>query len=112
MITGNPNQWFDPTAFVLQPQGTFGNTPRDFLRGPGFANVDLSVVKNLTLPAARRIQLRLEVFNLFDRANFAVPNRAVFAGATQNDPILPTAGQITRTTNTSRQLQLSAKFVF
>ena len=112
LITGTPNQWFDPTAFVLQPQGTFGNTPRDFLRGPGFANVDLSIVKNLALVADRRIQFRIEVFNLFDRANFAVPNRSVFAGATQNDPVLPTAGQITRTTNTSRQLQLSAKIIF
>ena len=105
-------RWFDPTAFLLPLQGTFGNTPRDFLRGPGFANVDLSIVKNLALVADRRIQFRIEVFNLFDRANFAVPNRSVFAGATQNDPVLPTAGQITRTTNTSRQLQLSAKIIF
>ena len=72
LITGNPNQWFDPTAFLLPLQGTFGNTPRDFLRGPGFANVDLSIVKNLALVADRRIQFRIEVFNLFDRANFAV----------------------------------------
>ena len=112
LITGNPNQWFDATAFVLQPQGTLGNTPRDFLRGPGFANVDLSLVKNLALVADKKIQFRIEVFNAFNRANFAVPNRAVFAGAAQNDPILPTAGQITRTTNTSRQLQLSAKLIF
>ena len=70
------------------------------------------LVKNLALVADKKIQFRIEVFNAFNRANFAVPNRAVFAGAAQNDPILPTAGQITRTTNTSRQLQLSAKIVF
>src|SRR5262249_11255351 len=46
LITGDPNHWFDTSAFTLQPAGTFGNTPRDFLRGPGFANVDLSFVKN------------------------------------------------------------------
>jgi hypothetical protein len=103
LITGDPNHWFDTSAFCLQPAGRLGNTPRDFLRGPGFANVDLSFVK---------IQFRLEIFNLFNRANFAVPNRAVFAGATQNDPVLATAGQITRTANTSRQLQFSAKVIF
>ena len=35
IITGDPNHWFDTSVFELQPQGTFGNTPRDFLRGPG-----------------------------------------------------------------------------
>src|SRR5207247_2634166 len=112
LITGNPNQWFDPTAFVLQPQGTLGNTPRDFLRGPAFANVDLSLVKNQPIAGGTKVQIRIEVFNLLNRANFAVPSHDVFAGATQTDPILPTAGQITRTSNASRQLQLSAKLIF
>jgi hypothetical protein len=49
---------------------------------------------------------------LLNRANFAVPNRSVFAGATANDPVLPTAGQITRTSNSSRQVQFGAKFLF
>ena len=112
LIAGDPNHWFDTGAFCLQPAGTLGNTPRDFLRGPGFANVDLSFVKNQAIGATQKIQFRLEIFNLFDRANFAVPNRAVFAGATQSDPVLPTAGQITRTANSSRQLQFSAKVMF
>jgi hypothetical protein len=113
LITGDPNHWFDTSAFTLQPAGTLGNTPRDFLRGPGFANVDLSFVKNQALGAgSRKVQLRLEIFNLLNRANFAVPNRSVFAGATANDPVLPTAGQITRTSNSSRQVQFGAKFLF
>jgi carboxypeptidase family protein/TonB-dependent receptor-like protein len=112
LIIGDPNHWFDTSAFTLQPAGTLGNTPRDVLRGPGFANLDLSFVKNQTFGGSRRVQLRLEIFNVFDRANFAVPSRAVFAGATQNDPVLPTAGQITRTANSSRQLQFGAKFLF
>ena len=112
IITGDPNHWFDTSVFELQPQGTFGNTPRNFLRGPGFANVDLSVVKNQALAGATKIQLRLEVFNLLNRANFAVPTRAVFAGATQNEVPLATAGQVTRTANTSRQVQLGIKVVY
>jgi hypothetical protein len=112
LITGDPNHWFDTSAFTLQPQGTLGNTPRDFLRGPSFANVDLSLVKNQALMGNAKVQFRFEVFNILNHPNFAVPTRAVFAGATINDPVLPTAGQITRTANTSRQLQLSAKFTF
>ena len=112
IITGDPNHWFDTSVFELQPQGTFGNTPRNFLRGPGFANVDLSVVKNQALAGATRLQLRLEVFNLLNRANFAVPTRAVFAGATQNEAPLATAGQVTRTANTSRQVQLGIKVLY
>jgi hypothetical protein len=112
LITGDPNRWFDTSAFCLQPAGTLGNTPRDFLRGPGFANVDLSFVKNQSLGLSRRLQVRLEIFNLLNHTNFGTPVRTVFAGATQTDPVLPTAGRITRTTNTARQLQFSAKVTF
>jgi len=112
IIKGNPNQWFDPTAFVLPPQGTLGNTPRNFLRGPRFANVDLSLVKNQSIAGATKVQIRLEVFNLFNRANFAVPNRVVFTGASANEAPSATAGLINHTTNSSRQLQLGLKLIF
>jgi len=112
LITGDPNHWFDTSVFSMPLAGTLGNTPRDFLRGPGFANVDLSFVKNQAIAGNTRVQFRLEIFNLLNRANFGTPTRTVFAGATQNDPVLPTAGQITRTTNPSRQLQFSAKVIF
>jgi hypothetical protein len=112
IITGNPNGWFDTSVFELQPQGTFGNTPRNFLRGPGFANVDMSLVKNQALAGDTRLQIRLEVFNVFNRANFATPTRPVFAGATQNEAPLATAGKVTRTVNTSRQVQLGIKILF
>ena len=112
IITGDPNHWFDTSVFILQPQGTFGNTPRNFLRGPGFANADVSLVKNQAVMGDTRLQFRLEVFNLFNQANFAVPTRTVFAGATQNDAPLATAGQVTRTVNTSRQVQLGIKVLF
>ena len=58
--------------------------------------------KNQGIGGARKLQFRLEIFNVLNRANFAVPNRNVFAGATAADPVLPTAGQITRTSNSSR----------
>jgi carboxypeptidase family protein/TonB-dependent receptor-like protein len=112
IVTGDPNRWFDTSAFELQPRGYFGNTPRNFLRGPGFANTDLSLVKNQVLAGGTRLQFRLEMFNLFNRANFSVPNRQVFAGAADNETALATAGQVTRTVNTARQIQLGVKFIF
>jgi hypothetical protein len=112
IITGNPNQWFDPNAFELPLQGTFGNTPRNYLRGPNFMNVDMSLVKNQTLNGNNRVQIRLEVFNILNRANFATPTRPVFAGARQDEAPLATAGKVTRTVNSSRQLQLGVKFLF
>jgi len=36
IVTGDPNRWFDTSVFEMQPRGYFGNTPRSFLRGPGF----------------------------------------------------------------------------
>ena len=112
IITGNPNQWFDPNAFELPLQGTFGNTPRNYLRGPNFINVDMSLVKNQALNGNNRVQIRLEVFNILNRPNFATPTRPVFAGALQNEAPLATAGKVTRTVNSSRQLQLGVKFLF
>ena len=52
------------------------------------------------------------MFNLFNRANFGVLNRQVFAGATENEAPLATAGQVTRIVNTARQVQLGIKVLF
>jgi hypothetical protein len=112
VIIGDPNRWFDTGAFVLQPRGYFGDTPRNFLRGPGFANTDLSLVKNQVVAGDTRIQFRLEMFNVLNRPNFSVPNRQVFAGAAENETPLATAGQVTRTVNTARQIQLGVKLIF
>jgi hypothetical protein len=54
----------------------------------------------------------LEVFNVFNRANFSIPNRVVFSGTREGEQPLPTAGQITSTITDARQLQLGVKFIF
>ncbi len=112
IVLGGPDKYFDPMAFVLQTQGTLGNTPRDYLRGPGFANVDLSFVKNQAVRGSARAQVRIEIFNLLNRANFGVPTRTVFAGARADEAPLANAGRITRTVNSSRQIQIGVKFTF
>ena len=70
-VLGNPDQWFDPTAFVLQPVGTLGNSARGAFRGPNLRTVDVSAMKQIPLHGQTRMEIRLEAFNLFNRDNFA-----------------------------------------
>ena len=111
-------QWFDPNAFVAPAPGTFGNTGRDSLTGPGLTDVDLSLVKNATLRERLHAQFRVEYFNLLNSTNFTTPNAVVFsAGPTPSSPkaapaLSPTAGVMTATATTSRQLQFALKFLF
>ena len=70
-----PERWFDVAAFSLPAPFTFGNAPRNSVLGPGFANLDLAVAKTWTVAGTRQLELRWEVFNLTNRANFDLPNR-------------------------------------
>ncbi len=111
-VTGNPAQWFNPLAFVLQPAGTFGNTGRGDFRGPDLRVVDLAMSKDTSLGGSRRLELRLEVFNLFNRANFGVPNLTVFAGAADGEAALGSFGRIRNTVTSARQVQLGVRLRF
>jgi hypothetical protein len=68
-------QWFDTAAFSLPEAFTFGNSGRNTVRAPGYANVDASLQKDVVLARGARLELRWEMFNLFNRVNFDVPNR-------------------------------------
>ena len=108
-VTGGPARYFDPTAFCLQPAGVIGNAPRNSVVGPGSATVDVMLSRSLQFAASRSLQLRLEIFNILNRANFALPQAGIFNadGTYRSD-----AGRITSTVGTPRQLQLGVKFVF
>jgi hypothetical protein len=69
---GNPEQILNPAAYTLTgfQLGTIGNSPRGQCEGPGYAQVDLAVYKNIAAAAKVKLQLRFEVFNVFDRVNF------------------------------------------
>jgi hypothetical protein len=111
VVTGDINQWFDPTAFTLPAPGTLGTVGRHSLRGPKFLQTDLSLMRNVRF-AEKSVQLRFEVFNLFNNTNFNLPNANVFVQAPNGGgTISPTAGQIT-TASTPRQLQLAIKMNF
>lgn len=67
--------WFDTTQFSAEPVGTFGNTPRNFFRGPGYNYTDMSLYKDFHLNSeARYVEIRLESYNVFNHANFAEPD--------------------------------------
>jgi hypothetical protein len=115
LILGGPDHYFDTSGFELPAQGTFGNAGRNILAGPNYAMTNVSLVKNTRIGAlgsGGQLQLRFEVFNLFDRANFATPDRVVFAAASATEAPISTAGRITRTVTSSRQIQLGAKILF
>jgi hypothetical protein len=111
-------KWFDPTAFVAPYPGTFGNTSRDSLSGPGLEDLDFSLVKNTAVHERVRAQFRAEFFNIINHTNFTTPNPVVFStGPTPSKPSTaaapsPTAGIMTATATTSRQVQFGLKILF
>lgn len=105
----NPNQWYNPAAFILPVAGTYGNVPRDSPVGPGLAEVDLSLLKDIPISERFRLQSRAEGFNLMNRANFGIPN---YLTTNTNGTPRSTAGQVTTTATTSRQLQFGLKLLW
>src|SRR5262249_39672793 len=67
---GTPDQWFNTSCFVRRPVAATGSgpggEPRNAVRGPGFAETDLSLFKNIDVISGQRLQLRIEAFNLFN----------------------------------------------
>ncbi len=132
-IVGSQTQWFansvcDPRvaaggvgactsssvfALPINAAGVthFGNLPRNAILGPGFSDVDLSLIKNVKLAGSSRVQLRVEVFNLFDVANLGQPGRVAIVGSTAFGVITNTRFA-TGDSGSSRQVQFAAKFLF
>lgn len=110
VILGNPKQWFNPAAFLQPPpnSGFYGNLGRDSLAGPGLATWDFSVLKDTPIRERFTVQFRAELFNLLNRANFNTPNPIVFTPS----GVSPTAGVITSTSTTSRQIQFGLKLLW
>ena len=93
---------YDASAFALQPQFTFGNTPRNVLRGPKFAATDLSLMKNIPVGGTAQLQIRAEIFNAFNTVNYNNPG-STFGAASFGR--ISTAGSM-------RQVQLGARLSF
>ncbi len=115
---GNPNaaspggppihtiqQWFNTTAFALQPAGTFGNARRNSLIGPGFTDLDASLVRSIPVRREFSVDLRLEAFNALNHPNLYNPRTtAIDVGNSTFGQIQNAYGQ--------RELQGAVRFVF
>lgn len=97
-----PDQWFNTSAFTFPAPGTFGNAGRNILEGPGYQNVNVSLVKNTGLSERFNLQFRVEAFNLFNHPNFNLPDN--FLGS-------PTFGRITSARD-PRHIQFGVKLLF
>ena len=109
-IFGKPSQWFNPEAFLQPPanSGFYGNLGRDTLIGPGLGTWDFSAGKDTAIHERLTLQFRAEMFNLLNRANFNTPNLIVFTPS----GLSGTAGAITSTSTTSRQVQFAVKLLW
>ena len=100
------DQWVSRTNFrrldPLAEAGQFGNEGRNAIRGPGIANVDLSLLKDFALTEAARLQFRAECFNVANHANFGLP---------ENDIASPNFGRILES-GPPRLLQFGLKVMF
>jgi hypothetical protein len=110
VILDRPDRYFDANAFVAPAAGTYGNVGRDVLTGPGLATVDFSALKKTALTERVSLQFRAEFFNILNRSNFGTPNAVVFTSASATPA--PTAGVITSTATSSRQIQFGLKLLF
>jgi hypothetical protein len=116
-ITGDPQNFVDPSFFQLQPAGFYGNSPRNALRGPNLKTFDMTLTKRTAINERLRTEFRIEAFNLFNRANFAPPNavnRVIYTNvdATGAPVLNQTFGQLTNTATFERQLQFGFKLLW
>jgi hypothetical protein len=97
------DKWFDTSCFVGQAVNTVGNSGRNILYGPAQRRIDMSFFKDFATRGDDRLQLRVEIFNLTNFANFRPPNAALGSA---------TFGRLTTTLGPPRQFQFALKYLF
>jgi hypothetical protein len=102
LLNSTPERWFDTSAFSFPPTGSFGNSGRNILDGPGQQMINVSLLKNTPLTEGLTLQFRAEAFNFFNHTNFDLPD--IFLGS-------PTFGRI-RSAQNPRLIQFGLKLLF
>jgi hypothetical protein len=109
-----PGAWFNKDAFAKPDSGTFGNSGRNVIVGPDLRSLDLSVNKLTKLAERASVQFRAEIINVFNRANFSLPNvdfNSTSFGAISETPDV-TAGNPRLGEGGPRVIQFGLKFIF
>jgi hypothetical protein len=119
VVSGNPNlprgertptRWFDTTVLSRPSRGNPGNSPKDIVRGPGINNSDVTLFKNIPLGGPRRLQLRWEMYNVFNHTQFSGLDTTARFDAAGNQ-VNARFGQVT-STRAPRIMQVAVRFVF
>jgi hypothetical protein len=112
-VSGQSLRWFTPAAFVNPANGQFGSMQKNSVYGPGFATVDLSVFKNISIRERVKAQFRVEMFNIFNHVNLAQPSSRVGSSLGQIGSTLgASSGQPGIGPGEPFNMQLALKFVF
>lgn len=111
------NEWYNPAAFTMPANGTFGNVRRNSLYGPGINEVNISGAKSFAIPVAGdpvSLQLRIDVTNAFNHPSFNQPTGTLAGASGPGAPYsyAATPQQITGTTVGGRAVQLGAEINF
>jgi hypothetical protein len=96
------NRWFNTSAFATAPQFVLGTSSRNPVRGPGYRNLDVAVMRRVLLPTSDALEFRAEIFNVTNTPPLGAPNGVLGAAA---------FGTIT-TAGDPRVFQLALKFLF
>jgi hypothetical protein len=97
------NFWFNPAAYVKPAAGTFGNSPRNNMYGPGQYQWDIALFKNVPVKGSHSLQFRAEMFNFLNHPNLNNPS---------TDPTSSTFGRVTSKDGSRRDTQLSLRYMF
>ena len=107
-------QWFNPAAFVVPAQYAFGDTPRDYARGPGAWQFDIGIGKHIPVTERVELEFRTEFFNMFNHPQYGLPVANISATnfGTINQTVNTTTPVSAVGTGTPREIQFSLRLAF
>jgi hypothetical protein len=118
---GNPNSggqslshWYNQLAYAAPAVNTFGNNPRNSVRGPDLTDIDFSLAKSFAIPKWERgrLQIRADAVDLLNHPSFSPPSNQLNPAALSSGVADPSVGQITGTSINGRTVQLTGRFEF
>jgi hypothetical protein len=116
-IRGTTVNWINPAAFIAVPGSGYGDSPRNFARGPNLWQTDLGVSKRVLVNERVQFQFRCEAFNILNRAQYSLPLEEIWLPPTGTSPAsiepqVSTASTTPIGTGTPREIQFAMRLEF